>query len=78
VDLQASGPQSVTVEDSMSMVHASAGKNQPASDQLKSEPAIIAGRARATLGMRSKVDWEEMIADYDLIRDAIEDVFPSF
>jgi molybdopterin-dependent oxidoreductase alpha subunit len=78
VDLQASGPQSVTVEDSMSMVHASAGKNQPASDQLKSEPAIIAGMARATLGMRSKVNWEEMIADYDLIRDAIEDVFPSF
>jgi molybdopterin-dependent oxidoreductase alpha subunit len=78
VDLQASGPQSVTVEDSMSMVHASAGKNQPASDQLKSEPAIIAGMACATLGARSKVNWEEMIADYDLIRDAIEDVFPIF
>jgi molybdopterin-dependent oxidoreductase alpha subunit len=78
VDLQASGPQSVTVEDSMSMVHASAGKNPPASNQLKSEPAIIAGMARATLGARSKVNWEQMIGDYDLIRDAIEDVFPIF
>ncbi|MGO9544782.1 MAG: FdhF/YdeP family oxidoreductase [Rhodomicrobium sp.] len=77
-DLQATGPQSVTVEDSMSMVHASAGKNRPASEHLKSEPAIIAGIARATLGRRSKIDWEHMIADYDRIRDAIEDVFPIF
>ena len=78
IDVQAKGPQSVTVEDSMSMVHASAGRNRPASEHLRSEPAIVAGLARATLGSRSKVDWEELVADYDLIRDAIEDVFPIF
>jgi molybdopterin-dependent oxidoreductase alpha subunit len=78
IDPQASGPQSITVEDSMSMVHASMGMNPPASEHLKSEPAIIAGVARATLGDRSVVDWEGMVADYDRIRDAIEDVFPIF
>ncbi|QFR33973.1 FdhF/YdeP family oxidoreductase [Ancylobacter sp. TS-1] len=78
IDRQASGPQSVTVEDSMSMVHASAGHNAPASEQLMSEPAIIAGMARATLGARSEVDWEARIADYALIREDIEAVFPIF
>ena len=78
VDIQATGPQSITVEDSMSMVHASAGRNQPASDHLLSEPAIVAGMARATLGGRSVVDWDGFVADYDRIRDAIEDVLPIF
>ena len=78
IDEQATGPQSVTVEDSMSMVHASRGHNQPASPYLKSEPAIIAGMARATLGARSRVDWEARIADYSLIREDIEAVFPIF
>lgn len=78
IDVQASGPQSITVEDSMSMVHASTGMNAPASEHLKSEPAIIGGMARATLGNRSAVEWESLVADYDLIRDAIEAVFPIF
>jgi molybdopterin-dependent oxidoreductase alpha subunit len=78
IDIQATGPQSITVEDSMSMVHASAGRNAPASAHLKSEPAIVAGVARATLGARSVVDWDNLVADYDRIRDAIEDVFPIF
>lgn len=78
IDVQATGPQSITVEDSMSMVHASLGMNAPASDHLRSEPAIVAGIARATLGDRSVVDWEGLIGDYDRIRDAIEDVFPIF
>src|SRR4029077_403144 len=62
----------------MSMVHASTGMNTPASEYLKSEPAIVAGLARATLGQHSKITWESLIADYDRIRDAIEDVFPIF
>ena len=78
LDMQASGPQSITVENSMSMVHASTGLNAPASEHLCSEPAIVAGVARATLGERSVVDWEGFAADYDRIRDAIEDVFPIF
>ncbi|WP_329743333.1 FdhF/YdeP family oxidoreductase [Dyella sp. A6] len=76
-DLQASGPQAVTVEDSMSMVHASLGKLPPASPQLRSEPAIIAGMAAATLP-DSKVPWMTFITDYDIIRNAIEAVFPDF
>ncbi|MFE1599018.1 FdhF/YdeP family oxidoreductase [Methylobacterium sp. ID0610] len=77
-DVQAGGPQSITVEDSMSMVHASAGRNDPASPHLLSEPAIIAGLARATLGETPSIPWAEMIADYDRIRAAIERVFPIF
>lgn len=78
IDIQAGGPQSITVEDSMSMVHASGGRNQPASEHLLSEPAIVAGMARATLGHSSVVDWDGFIADYDRIRDAIEIVLPIF
>ena len=76
-DVQASGPQSVTVEDSMSMVHASQGRLAPASEHLRSEPAIVALLGRATLPA-SKVDWEGLVADYDRIRDGIEAVFPAF
>ncbi|MGY3528117.1 FdhF/YdeP family oxidoreductase [Bradyrhizobium sp. USDA 4452] len=76
-DIQASGPQVVTVEDSMSMVHASRGKLTPASENLLSESAVIAGMAIATLPA-TKVPWAELIADYDRIRDAIEGVFPDF
>jgi len=60
------------------MVHASLGMNSPASAHLRSEPAIVAGLARATLGTRSRVNWEELVADYDRVRDAIEAVFPIF
>ncbi|MGF6773726.1 molybdopterin-dependent oxidoreductase alpha subunit [Paraburkholderia sp. GAS199] len=78
VDIQADGPQSITVEDSMSMVHASGGRNEPASPHLKSEPAIVAGIARATMGPDSHVDWEYLVASYDRIRDKIEIVYPIF
>jgi molybdopterin-dependent oxidoreductase alpha subunit len=77
VDMQASGPQSVTIEDSMSMVHASRGKLKPASDQLRSEPAIVAAMAQVTLP-NSKVEWMHLVDDYDRIRDKIEIVFPDF
>src|SRR3979409_1187790 len=77
IDIQAGGPQSVTVEDSMSMVHASRGGLKPAADQLKSEPAIIAGMALATLP-HTRVRWAELISDYGKIRDCIEAVFPEF
>jgi molybdopterin-dependent oxidoreductase alpha subunit len=76
-DVQAGSAQSITVEDSMSMVHASRGKLPPASEHLRSEPAIVAGIAMATLPF-SKVPWQAMVKDYDLIRDGIEAVFPEF
>jgi molybdopterin-dependent oxidoreductase alpha subunit len=76
-DIQATGPQSVTIEDSMCMVHASRGKLKPASEHLWSEPAIIAGMAAATLSS-GHVDWMQLVEDYDRIRDKIEIVFPEF
>lgn len=76
-DMQESGPQWVTVEDSMSMVHASRGKLKPPSPQVRSEPAIVAGLARATLS-GSKTEWDRLIANYDRIRDKIEAVYPDF
>ncbi len=76
-DAQTTGEQSVTVEDSMSMVHASRGRLTPASPQLRSEPAIVAGIAQATLP-QSRVPWADLIADYDRVRAGIEAVFPDF
>ena len=69
--------QLVSVEDSMSMVHGSAGINGPASPYLKSEVAILAGIAQATLGS-AIVDWMALANDYDLIRDHIEATIPGF
>ena len=77
-DNQASGPQAVTVEDSMSMVHASRGFLTPPGDMVRSEPWIIASLARGTMGPGGLVAWEELAGDYALIRDKIEAVFPDF
>jgi len=66
------------VENSMGVVHASKGILKPPSSHLKSEPAIVAGLANATLGRRSKVQWDHLIANYDHIRDAIERTIPGF
>lgn len=70
IDRQAEGPQAVTVEDSMSMVHLSTGMNAPASPQLLSEPVIVARLARATLPA-SRIDWLHLVGHYDRIRDLI-------
>lgn len=82
IDIQAGGPQGVTVEDSMSMVHLSHGMNAPASEQLLSEPAIVARLAEATIGASgrgsSKTPWLWLLADYSRIRDKIEAVFVDF
>lgn len=78
IDMQATGPQAVTVEDSMSMVHLSSGMNVPASPDLLSEPAIVARMAVATLQDRTRIDWMALVADYDRIRDKIAEVFDDF
>jgi molybdopterin-dependent oxidoreductase alpha subunit len=77
IDIQAMGRQSVTVEDSMSMVHASRGALKPASEHLRSEAEIIAGMALATIP-NTRVGWADLVADYGKIRDAIEAIFPEF
>ena len=70
-DEQDSGPQHVSTENSMGVIQSSRGTLDPAAPTLRSEPAIVAGMARAALGERSTVDWAWLIADYDRIRDAI-------
>ncbi|WP_335939438.1 FdhF/YdeP family oxidoreductase [Streptomyces sp. PTD5-9] len=77
-DVQASGRQFVTVEDSMGMVHASRGNLTPASPHLLSEPAIVARLARAVLGPGSATPWEEFEKDYATIRDRVSRVVPGF
>ena len=77
IDHQAEGPQAVTVEDSFSMVHASNGQLKALSNQMRSEPAIIAGIAAATLGTHP-IDWNWVVADYGRIRELIADTIAGF
>nr|MDT0663723.1 FdhF/YdeP family oxidoreductase [Micromonospora sp. DSM 115978] len=92
VDVQAGGPQFVTVEDSMSAVHASRGTLPPASTALRSEVAIVCGLAAATLAgtpadapagapagtAAPAVDWVGLAADYSRIRSHVQAVVPGF
>jgi molybdopterin-dependent oxidoreductase alpha subunit len=76
-DYQASGAQGITVEDSMSMVHISYGMKEPASPHLRSECAILAGMAQATLP-ESNTPWQAYVDDYDRIRDTMAQVLDGF
>jgi len=76
-DIQAGGEQFVTVENSMSIVHTSRGRLEPPSEKLKSEPAIVAHLAMATLNGRSDIDWLGLIENYDRIRELIAQVIPG-
>ncbi|MFF1610298.1 FdhF/YdeP family oxidoreductase [Amycolatopsis sp. NPDC058278] len=76
-DRQAAGEQGITVEDAMSMVHISFGMKEPASRQLRSECAILAGLAKATLP-DSNTPWQEYADDYDRIRDTMAEVLEGF
>jgi molybdopterin-dependent oxidoreductase alpha subunit len=74
IDLQESGPQFVSVEDTVSAVHASEGKVKPVAPGLLSEVAIVTRLARATVGSRIDADWAGFERNYDLIRDHISHV----
>jgi molybdopterin-dependent oxidoreductase alpha subunit len=76
-DVQASGEQGVTVEDAMSMVHISQGMKPPSSPHMRSECAILAGMARATLP-ESKTPWRDYVDNYDRIRDTMARVLDGF
>lgn len=76
-DMQTGGEQGITVEDAMSEVHISFGMRDALSSELKSECAIVAGMARATLP-ESRTPWEWYVEDYDRIRDTMARVLPGF
>ncbi|GAA2007130.1 FdhF/YdeP family oxidoreductase [Brevibacterium samyangense] len=86
LDVQRSGPQKVTVEDSMSMVHSSQGSLTPPSGDLHSEVAIICHLAIALLCDENgnpkpgtpQVDWNAAMNDYSVIRRHIAEVIPGF
>ena len=85
-DTQRTGDQRVTVEDSMSAVHASRGRLKPASEHLHSEVAIVCniahkiftGSDNLPLPNTPKADWLAMRDDYSIIRKHIEAVLSGF
>jgi molybdopterin-dependent oxidoreductase alpha subunit len=74
-DMQASGEQTVSIEDSFSHVYGSIGKRKPASEHLLSELAIVAGIAKATLPSHPKWRWDDWTGDYRLVRDLIAETY---
>jgi molybdopterin-dependent oxidoreductase alpha subunit len=77
IDMQQGGQQFVSTESTMLHVVRSQGILKPASEHLRSEPWIVAKMAQAVLGDRSTVDWDDLIENYDNIRDAISRVVPG-
>ena len=77
LDLQRSGVQKITVEDTFSMVHASTGMNEPVSPLCLSEIDIVARMAEATIGSE-RVDWLALRDDYALLRDLIAETIAGF
>jgi molybdopterin-dependent oxidoreductase alpha subunit len=77
-DVQKTGKQFLTVEDSMGIINPSDGFFPPASPELMSDVAIVANLAHVTLGSRTTTNWLGFVADYNLIRDAISRVIPGF
>ncbi|RYE79053.1 MAG: hypothetical protein EOO74_04310, partial [Myxococcales bacterium] len=77
-DEQATGPQQVTVEDSMGMVHLSSGRLDPASEHLRSEVAIVCDLARHLFPGDQSVPWAALSGEYSRIRDHISRVVPGF
>ena len=77
IDDQATGPQAVSIEDSLAHFHGSKGHVEPAGPELRSEPAIVAAIAKATVGDVGEVPWDTWVGDYGIVRDAIERTFPA-
>jgi molybdopterin-dependent oxidoreductase alpha subunit len=78
-DVNAAGEaQMVSCENSMGVVQLSKGSLTPVSNQLLSESVIVCRMAKATLGIKSTINWEKYIEHYDHIRDDIEKTIPGF
>jgi molybdopterin-dependent oxidoreductase alpha subunit len=77
IDRQAGGAQSVSMEDSTGCMHGSRGRAEPAADTLLSEPAIVAGIAKAALDPNPQVDWDAWVGDYAKVRAAIAATYPE-
>lgn len=76
-DIQETGPQAVSMEDSLSHISGSIGRAEPPGPEVKSETAIVAGLAKATLPANPKLAWDRWTGNYDLIRDLIAETYPD-
>ena len=74
IDIQESGEQFVSVEDTVCAVHPSWGSVEPVSHHLLSEPAILSRLGKALVGDKIRADWDGYEKNYDLIRDHISRV----
>jgi molybdopterin-dependent oxidoreductase alpha subunit len=77
-DVQKSGPQTVTMEDSTSVIHPSFGEVEPSSKDLLAEQVIVARMAEAVLAPNPRLDWSSWTDDYARIRDAIAETYPQW
>lgn len=77
IDIQATGPQAVSTEDSTAFIHGSRGIRTPVAQTILSEPKIVAEIAKHSLAPNPKIDWDAWVADYAKIRDAIEATYPE-
>lgn len=77
IDLQETGPQTTTAEDSVCRITASTGNMEPVAPGLLSDVSVVTRLARLTLP-GSSIDWDGFERDYDRIRDSIERVVPGF
>ena len=77
IDHPATGPQAVSMEDSTGCMHGSRGQVKPASPHLLSEPRIVAELAKATVPAGSTIPWDDWVADYSKVRDAIARTYPE-
>ena len=78
IDLKNGKTRFFTVENSMGKVHRSKGVLPPAADNLKSEPEIVGGIANAYFNGNHPVDWKNLSADYELLREKMGTVLTGF
>jgi molybdopterin-dependent oxidoreductase alpha subunit len=77
IDRQDGREQTYSTEDSTGCIRAWKGTSEPAAEPLRSEVAIIAGLAEATLEGPCRIPWDAWRHDYALIRTAIGEVYPE-
>lgn len=77
-DLKDGKQRHFTVENSMGVVHQSKGFLDPISDDIKSEPEIVAGISSAYFKGNHPVKWKLLGSNYELLREKLGEVISAF